>query len=399
MGYGRVFVFAVFHVQKKGVQMEESKEIEHNSKKRDSSGKMIFEDPILCAQFVRGYTDMPIFQNVQPEDIENVSNRYIHMFMEERQSDVVNKIYLKDISSEEKEPFYLLTLIEHKSSIDYNVVMQILRYMVYIWEDYEKQMEMMHKGISTTKDFKYPPVLPIVYYEGMENWEGEIELKDRILLSDVFEEFLPQMKCKRVQLKDYSDEELMKKKDELSVVFMISKVWQMDDFVRLGENVPKEHLERTFKETPEYLLKVIAKITAALLTKINVPEKEIETFTEQIKERKMGMLFENFQAYDVQETRRIEHEKAVKEVTETLTAEITERVTEEVTERVTEEVTERVTEEVTERVTTEVTQESISKLVQVIKELGNTKEDAIQKLMEKYALVRESAKEQVDLYW
>ncbi len=391
MGYGGIFVFTVFRVQKKGVQMEESKEIEHNSKKRDSSGKMIFEDPILCAQFVRGYTDMPIFQNVQPEDIENVSNRYIHMFMEERQSDVVNKIYLRDISSEEREPFYLLTLIEHKSSIDYNVVMQILRYMVYIWEDYEKQMEMKHKGISTTKDFKYPPVLPIVYYEGMEKWEGEIELKDRILLSDVFEEFLPQMKCKRVQLKDYSDEELMEKKDELSVVFMISKVWQMDDFVRLGENVPKEHLERTFKETPEYLLKVIAKITAALLTKINVPEEEIETFTEQIKERKMGMLFENFQAYDVQETRRIEHEKAVKEVTETLTAEITERVTEEVTERV--------TEEVTERVTTEVTQESISKLVEVIKELGNTKEDAIQKLMEKYALVRESAKEQVDLYW
>ena len=56
--------FTVFRVQKKGVQMEESKEIEHNSKKRDSSGKMIFEDPILCAQFVRGYTDMPIFQNV-----------------------------------------------------------------------------------------------------------------------------------------------------------------------------------------------------------------------------------------------------------------------------------------------------------------------------------------------
>ena len=391
--------FTVFRVQKKGVQMEESKEIEHNSKKRDSSGKMIFEDPILCAQFVRGYTDMPIFQNVQPEDIENVSNRYIHMFMEERQSDVVNKIYLKDISSEEREPFYLLTLIEHKSSIDYNVVMQILRYMVYIWEDYEKEMEMIHEGISALKDFKYPPVLPIVYYEGLQEWKGEIELKDRILLSDVFQDFLPQMKCKLIQLKDYSDEELMAKNDELSIVFMISKVWQMDDFARLSENVSKEHLERTFKQTPEYLLKVIAKITAALLTKINVPEKEIETFTKQIKERKMGMLFENFQAYDVQETRRIEHEKAVKEVTETLTAEITERVTEEVTERVTEEVTERVTEEVTERVTTEVTQESISKLVEVIKELGNTKEDAIQKLMEKYALMRESAKEQVDLYW
>ena len=390
--------FAIFHVQnKKGVQMEksnvtendatENNVAEHNSKMRDSSGKMIFEDPILCAQFVRGYTDMPIFQNVQPEDIENVSNRYLHMFMEERQSDVVNKIYLRDVSSEVREPFYLLTLIEHKASIDYNVVMQILRYMVYIWEDYEKQMEMKHKGISETKDFKYPPILPIVYYEGLQDWKGEIELRDRILLSDVFEEFLPQMKCKLVQLKDYSDEDLMAKNDELSVVFMISKVWQMNDFVRLGENVPKEHLERTFKETPEYLLKVIAKITAALLTKINVPEDEIETFTKQIKERKMGMLFENFQAYDVQATRKIEHEKAVKEVTEKLTAEITERVTEEVTERVTEEVTERVIED------------ALTKLIQVIKLLGKSKEDAVEQLMEQYALEKAVAEEKVNLYW
>lgn len=32
----------------------------------------------------------------------------------------------------------LSSLIEHKSYVDYNVVMQILRYMVYIWEDYLK---------------------------------------------------------------------------------------------------------------------------------------------------------------------------------------------------------------------------------------------------------------------
>lgn len=60
---------------------------------------------------------------------------------------------------------------------------------------------------------------------------------------------------------------------------------------------------------------------------------------------------------------KMKHEKAVKEVTETLTAEITERVTE----------------EVTETATTAVTKDGIAKLVQVIKELGNTKEDAIKK--------------------
>ena len=37
--------------------------------------------------------------------------------------------------------FYWISLIEHKSNVDYNVVMQVFRYMVFIWEDYEKEME------------------------------------------------------------------------------------------------------------------------------------------------------------------------------------------------------------------------------------------------------------------
>ena len=106
-----------------------------NSKWKDSSGKIIFEDPILCAQFLRGYVDVPILKDVQPEDIEDVTNRYVHMFTEERNSDVVKKVHI----GTEETPFYLISLIEHKSQVDYNVIMQLLRYMVCIWTDYEKE--------------------------------------------------------------------------------------------------------------------------------------------------------------------------------------------------------------------------------------------------------------------
>lgn len=33
----------------------------------------------------------------------------------------------------------LVSLIEHKTHVDYNVCMQIFRYMVYIWDSYEKE--------------------------------------------------------------------------------------------------------------------------------------------------------------------------------------------------------------------------------------------------------------------
>ena len=45
----------------------------------------------------------------------------------------------------------VIALIEHKSSVDYNVVMQ-------------------NKGVTKTKDFRYPPILPIVYYEDTAKW-------------------------------------------------------------------------------------------------------------------------------------------------------------------------------------------------------------------------------------
>ena len=54
--------------------------------------------------------------------------------------------------------------------------MQILRYIVHIWEDYEKEMNKKFPEISRRKGFKYPPVLPIVYYEGKQRWTSPLDI-------------------------------------------------------------------------------------------------------------------------------------------------------------------------------------------------------------------------------
>lgn len=85
-----------------------------NSQMQDSAGKIIFGDSVLCSQFLRGYTKIPLLENVQAEDIEDVTSRYVHMFTEERDSDVVKRVHIKD----DEIPFYLISLIEHKSYVD-----------------------------------------------------------------------------------------------------------------------------------------------------------------------------------------------------------------------------------------------------------------------------------------
>ncbi|MCM1040775.1 MAG: hypothetical protein NC434_15775, partial [Ruminococcus sp.] len=85
-----------------------------NTKPKDSSAKLIFKDPILCAQFLRDYVDIPLFKTVQPEDIEDITTRYVHMFTEERDSDIVKRVHIRNDENNET-PFYLISLIEHKS--------------------------------------------------------------------------------------------------------------------------------------------------------------------------------------------------------------------------------------------------------------------------------------------
>ena len=254
-----------------------------NSQTRDSSSKLIFENPVLCAQFLRGYLDIPLLKEVQPEDIEDVSERYVHMFTEERNSDVVKRVNIKTDGT----PFFLVSLIEHKAKVDYNVVMQVFRYMAFIWEDYEKEQERQHAGISRTKEFKYPPILPVVFYDGTEDWTAAVSLHERIVLSDIFREYIPDYRCILMQLKDYSTAELMERGDELSIIMMVSKFHRAADFAGIGKEVDSGYLQAVTADTPEYLLDIMSQVIEALLLKINVPYKEAADFAGQVKERRM----------------------------------------------------------------------------------------------------------------
>lgn len=258
-----------------------------NSKTHDSGSKLIFGNAELCSQFLRNYMDIPLFKNIRAEDIEDVTERYVPMFTEERNSDTVKRVKISENST-----FYFVSLIEHKTKVDYNVSMQLLRYMVYIWEDFEREMERKKKGISRTKDFRYPPILPIVYYEGAGTWTAPCNIKDRIFFDEAFEPFTPKFFYKLVQLNAYSIEELVGKSDELSLLMLINRLQNSSEFREL--NLPKDYLKNLSEHSTDELLDIIAKVTASMLRHLDVPENEVMGFTEQVKENKMAELFENF---------------------------------------------------------------------------------------------------------
>ena len=93
----------------------------------DIQSKTIFKNPVLCCQFLRNYVNHPMVKDIKPEDIEDYTDRFISYFGVEFEADTVKKIQIRDENGEKSEIF-LISLIEHKTDVDYNVVMQSIRF-------------------------------------------------------------------------------------------------------------------------------------------------------------------------------------------------------------------------------------------------------------------------------
>ena len=343
-----------------------------NSQVRDSGGKIIFGDNTLCSQFLRDYIPLPYLKDVQPEDIEDVSERFVPLFAEERNADRVKKVNIRG-----EMPFFLVSLIEHKTHVDYNVCMQIFRYMVYIWDAYEKEEEQKQAGISKRAGFKYPVILPIVYYEGAENWTVPRDFKSRLQQGEAFGKYVPDFEYYLVPLKDYSNEELLEKADEISLVMLINKLQSAEDVEKFRRISPQK-LEEILKETPKHLLDIIGNVLLAFLLKENVPVEEAQDLVGKVREKKMGMLFENMEKMDIQEERRKTAEQCRRAEEAEQKAEEAEQKAEEATQKL---------------------EDSIRLFVETCRNDGIKQEDTIKRLAQIYQIDTDIAEKKLLQYW
>lgn len=275
-------------------------------KKRDISSKKVLGNPLLCAQFLRDNLNTPLLKNVQPEDIEDISERYIPYLGTEFESDTVKRIRIHTEKREDcsiQEPLFLISLAEHKSRVDYDVSMQLLKYMVCIWLDYSKEMNMQRAGISGRKGFRYPTIIPVVYYEGKAPWTADRHFGDRIARKDLFSDWIPDFTYEVVRLHDYSNEELLTHGNEMSLIMLFNKIQNIYDIPAFLE-LPQEKLDDMIKETPETVLDIIVSVIESLCRKINATEAETQECVNKVRERRMGYLFENMEKMDIQAERR-----------------------------------------------------------------------------------------------
>ena len=271
---------------------------ESKAPNNDIKSKTIFANPVLCCQFLRNYVNHPAVKNIQPEDIEDYTDRFIPYFGVEFEADTIKKIHIRDEKGKKSEIF-LISLIEHKTEVDYNVSVQLLKYMVCIWAEYEKQFGTDYKEQVKTKSFRYPPVLPVVYHEGSDTWTAPMHLKDRIFMHELFEEYIPDFTYCLVDNHKYTNKELLAHQDEMSLIMLLNKIQTKADLSEFV-HIPDEEINRIVKESPEAVIDIIVMVMTALCTKLNLSRQDTEECVKKVRTRDMGYLWANMEKIDVQ---------------------------------------------------------------------------------------------------
>ena len=264
----------------------------------DIQSKTIFRNPVLCSQFLRNYVNHPMMKNIKPEDIEDYTDRFTSYFGVEFEADTVKKIHIHNEKGEKSEIF-LISLIEHKTKVDYNVIVQLLKYMACIWAEYEKQFGTDYKDKVKTKEFRYPPILPVVYHEGSDTWTAPMHLKDRIFMHEVFEEYIPDFTYCLVDNHKYSNKELLERKDEMSLIMLLNKIQTKADLSEFV-HIPADEINRIVEESPEAVIDIIVMVMQALCTKLNLSRQDTEECVKRVRTRNMGYLWANMEKIDVQ---------------------------------------------------------------------------------------------------
>jgi hypothetical protein len=259
----------------------------HNA--ADNSFKVIFSDHRLFADFLRDFIDIDVLKEVKPEDIEDMRERFIPLFQDQKDSDTVKKINLKG-----ETPFFIIAILEHESQVNFRCCFKMLYYVTLVLSEWEKEAERQKSGSSFLKDFKYPPVLPMILYDGKGPWTAERNFFNRTYLNTVFEKYIPKFEYELVNLNDYSEEDIMRFGGALSYIFLIDKIRISKKKDRISR-LPNDYIESLRLQIPDDMNKLLADVTSSLLGKSSLGPEETEAairIIEKAKNKEYDGMFE-----------------------------------------------------------------------------------------------------------
>ena len=103
-------------------------------------------------------------------------------------SDLVYLLPFREKTNGSATEVMVYILVEHQSTVDPTMGLRLLSYMCQIWE--RQRRAYMKQGVPKS-EWRFQPIIPIVFYTGAQEWETLPSLETLMDLPEALSRFLP----------------------------------------------------------------------------------------------------------------------------------------------------------------------------------------------------------------
>ena len=147
----------------------------------------------VATDFIRHYLPEQVAAQLDLTELHTVKGSFIDPDLREHFSDLLYRTRLLD-----GQDAYVYVLFEHKSYPDRLVALQLLRYMVQIWE----------QALRQNSPAQLPPIVPVVVYHGVDAWLVDTRFRGLFEDRPALAGYVPDFRYQLCDLSEYSDEEI-----------------------------------------------------------------------------------------------------------------------------------------------------------------------------------------------
>ena len=258
------------------------------AKYHDTGYKELFSYPEMVQALIEGFLPLELAQQVDFATLTPHPGNYVTPLFDERIEDMVWSVEMAYEGT--RQPLYLYLLMEFQSKVDKTMP---LRFMHYVAGFYSTLI----KNDLLSKSGPYPPVFPLVIYNGQNRWSGKTNIADQIeAVPPVLKIYQPNLNYFLVDEGRYTDEELEQIANPVSSIIRFEQAVTVEDYKKAFYQAGQIIRQHPNKERLDELI--------TRWFKRNLHKRGLEVNIESIATiaRSKGMLAENFE-------NMIEHER------------------------------------------------------------------------------------------
>ena len=241
----------------------------------------LFENQDAFISLLKDCVKADWIDDLDTDSLKRSNTSFILQDFAEKEADIIYEATLNNGSH--KVIFYVL--LEMQSTVDYRMPYRLLLYVVEILRHYYNHSDVNERERA---DFKFPAVVPIVFYNGKDRWTVPTNLREMFYGHSRFGDSLIDFNYSLIDAKGYDDESVKDFQSRLLKVMMMFE--RSESVAELIEVIEKYRDEiESLNDEELRIISAAIKILSNLYG-TEATEKIIELIQAKHAERVSGML-------------------------------------------------------------------------------------------------------------